>query len=129
VLKLGSQEKGYFRSDKIPEIIKKEDEDKFAVDFDTTYLVNLNNNKYNDAIISFWLKPPWACGHCWQPHKAIISDTDTGYKISNEEFIPTNFAIDSVINENNKIVIYGYDYDCGNHKVLNKLRIKIETKF
>lgn len=119
--------KGYFRSDEIPEIIKKEDDDKFAVYFDTTHLINLNNSKFSDAIISFWLTPPGASGHCWQPHKAIISDTDKGYKISNEEFIPTNFSIDSIVNQNNKRVIYGYDYDCVNHKVLRNLRLVIET--
>ena len=119
--------KGYFRSDKIPEVIKKEDGEKLAVYYDTTYLVNLNQNKFNDAIICFWLTPPGASGHCWQPHKAIISDADKGYKISNEEFIPTNFAINSVANQNNKSVIFGYDYDCGNHKVLRNLRLVLET--
>ena len=119
--------KGYFRSDKIPEIIKKEDDNKFGVYFDTTHLVNLNNNAFSDAIISFWLTPPGASGHCWQPHKAIISDTDKGYKITNEEFIPSNFQIDTIIDsKENKIVIFGYDYDCGNHKVVRVLKITLE---
>ena len=120
--------KEYFRPDKIPDIIKKEDEEKLVVYFDTIHFVNLNNNEFRDAIISYWLTPPGASGHCWQPHKAIVSDTDKGYKISHEEFIPTNFAIDSVINENNKYVINGYDYDCIEHEILKKLRITLKTE-
>ena len=90
------------------------------------YLTELNGSKSADAIITYWLTPPYASGHCWQPHKAIILDTDNGYRITNEEFIPDNFAIDSVLNKEGHVTIYGYDYDCGDHKVLKYIRARIK---
>ena len=63
---------GFFRADSIPEIIEGKEEDKFAVYFDTVYLVDLNSSKFIDGVITYWLTPPGASGHCWQPHKAII---------------------------------------------------------
>jgi hypothetical protein len=120
--------KGYYNSDNLPDIQKltDADNDKLCVRFNEIFLTELNGNKNEDAIISYWLAPPYASGHCWQPHKAIISDTEKGYKITNEEFILDNFAIDSVQNKNGQVTIYGYDYDCGNHMVLRNIRVRIK---
>lgn len=120
--------KGYYTSDNLPDMsnLSEQDAQKLSVHFDTTYITELNSNKNEDAIITYWLMPPFASGHCWQPHKAIILDTDKGYKIVNEEFIPENFAIDSVVNNNGQLIVYGYDYDCANHKVLRNLIMHIK---
>ena len=120
--------KGYYTADNLPDMGKltDSDNDKLSVDYDTIFTVDLNGNKNIDAIITYWLTPPYASGHCWQPHKAIVIDNDKGYNITNEEFIPDNFAIDSVVTKDHSVIIYGYDYDCGNHKVLRNLRVKIK---
>ena len=119
------ERKGYFRPDRIPEVISVKDSNKFAVYYDTIYLVDLNHNKNPDAVISFWLTPPGASGHCWQPHKAIIIDTDWGYKITNEEFIPTNFSLDHIEFRENSNILFGMDYDCSNHRILRDIKIRI----
>ena len=116
--------KGYL----LPDMVTAADTNsaKECIQYDTAYFIDLNNNKYSDAIITYWLTPPFSSGHCWQPHKAIIIDTDKEYKIINEEFIPDNFAIDSVVNKNGHLTTFCYDYDCGNNKILKNLRIKIK---
>lgn len=119
--------KGYLTSDNLPNAAKltKKDEEKLSVDFTSIFKVDINNNKFIDAVITYWLTPPYASGHCWQPHKAIISDTDSGYQITNEEFIPANYAIDSVLTVKGQTTIYGYDYECANHKTLKNIRVRI----
>lgn len=120
--------KGYYTSDNLPDMgkVTDSDSDKLSVEYEKIFTTDLNNNKKLDAIITYWLTPPYASGNCWQPHKAIVVDTDKGYKIINEEFIPDNFAIDSVVTKNHNVTIYGYDYDCGNHEVLRNFRVKIK---
>ena len=125
VLYIHFKSKGYYNSDNLPNAEKVKDSD-LSVDFNKIYLTELNGSKVEDAVITYWLTPPYVSGHCWQPHKAIILDTDKGYKIINEEFIPDNFAIDSVVTKKHKVTIFGYDYDCGNHKVLRYLRIDLK---
>lgn len=119
------ENKGYYNSDNLPDAEKVTDSD-ISVDFNKIYLTELNGSKSEDAVITYWLTPPYASGHCWQPHKAIILDTDKGYRLTNEEFIPDYFAIDSVLNKEGQVTIYGYDYDCGNHKVLKNIRARIK---
>ncbi|NJL76693.1 MAG: hypothetical protein HC892_18400 [Saprospiraceae bacterium] len=94
--------KGYFTSDNLPDMGKLTESDnyKLSVAYDTIFITDLNDNQNIDAIITYWLTPPYASGHCWQPHKAIVVGTDKGYRITNEEFIPDNFAIDSVVTKN-----------------------------
>ena len=122
------KEKGYYNSDNLPVLEKLTDaeKNKLSVSFNEIFLIELNGIKNENAIISYWLTPPYAVGNCWQPHKAIIVPTEKGYKITNEEFIPDNFSIDSVLNKDGQITIYGYDYDCGNHKVLKYIRARIK---
>lgn len=117
--------KGCYTEDNLPgfDQLTEVDNDKLCVTYDTLFMVDLNHNEYQDAIVKYWLTPPYANGHCWQPKKAIILDTNTGYTVKNEGFIPENYAIDSVVSENGQVFIYGFDYDCGNHEVLKYLRI------
>jgi len=119
--------KGLLTSDNLPNIAKltKKDKANLSVEFTSIFKTNLNNNKYSDAVITYWLTPPYAIGHCWQPHKAIITDSDTGYQITNEEFIPDNYAVDSILTVRGQVTIFGYDYDCGNNKTLKNLKVRI----
>lgn len=119
--------KGLLTSDNLPNIAKltKKDKANLSVEFTSIFKMNLNNNKYTDAVITYWLTPPYANGHCWQPHKAIITDTDTGYQITNEEFIPDNYAVDSISTVKEQIIILGYDYDCANKKTLKNLKVRL----
>lgn len=118
---------GYLTEDDLPDIahITEADNRKLSVDYTTIFKTDINHSGRTDAVITYWLTPPHASGHCWQPYKAIIADTDTGYSISNEAFIPDNYAIDSVKNIDGAVIIFGYDYDCGNGRMVRRLRIKL----
>lgn len=120
------KKKGDFISGKVPSTILAADSNKLEVEYDTIYFADINKNKFRDAVISYWLTPPHASGHCWQPHKAIIIDTDSGYKITNEEFIPTNYSIDSIQSNQGSTKLFGYDYDCGNKKIIRQLRLTLK---
>lgn len=107
--------------------------EKMMVGYDTIYYADLNGTRFRDAIITYWICPPYSSGHCLQPSRAVIMDSfsgdlenKSGYEISNENFIPVNYAIDSVVDRNDDVTIYGYDYDCANHKMLRKLKIRVK---
>jgi hypothetical protein len=93
---------------------------KMCVDYDTVYKIQCP--KFSGSIISYWLGPCDLNGHCFQPSKAIIVKTKNGYKISDVDFIPTNFAIDST----KYSFIYGHEYDCGGRGLIRHFRIKLE---
>jgi hypothetical protein len=78
------------------------------------------------GVIYYYNAPVGAVGHCVQPHNAIISNSEKGLTISNEEFLPTNFCIDSVKIIDKKHIIYANDYDCFNNVVVKKYRIVIK---
>lgn len=122
------KKQGCFTLDNLPDRseLTNEYEDKLVIDYTSIFKADLNNNQYTDAVIVYWLNPPYVSGHCWQPHKAIIMDTDSGYQITNEEFIPTNYTVARVSKENGHPTIFGYDYDCGNHRILQNLRIRLK---
>lgn len=119
--------RGFWTADNLPNVsnIQTGHEKKLCVEFASIYKVDLNNNNSSDAVITYWLTPPHAVGNSWQPHKAIIMDTDTGYTISNEEFIPCNYAIDSLIIVNKQIIICGYKYEFDENKISKTLRIRL----
>ena len=119
--------KGYLTSDNLQnmEKLKDSDSDKLIVDYDTLFITDINENKNRDAIITYWLTPPYTSGNCWQPHKAIIVDNENGYQLINEDFIPDNFSIDSVVTREHKAIIFGYEYDCVNHKAIRNFRVNL----
>ncbi len=96
------------------------------VTYDTLFLAKLNNDKYQDAFISYWLAPHGASGQCWQPHKAVIMSTGKGYQLMNEDIIPTNFSVDSVLTRAGQVVILANDYDCSNHVIIRNIKILIQ---
>ncbi len=103
--------------------IKDYSKNKLCIDYDTIY--NIKSNKTCSAIIRFWFKPADLNGTCIQLSLAIISKTKRGLKITNEDFINSNFGVDSIA-ENQ--IIYGYKYDCSKHKVFKKYKLKLEIK-
>ncbi len=124
--------KGYLTDDLVAQrlVLNDTDADKLSVDFDTKYsdLFFITNGGRPFAIITYWLAPPLASGHCFQPHKAIITKTVSGYKITNEDFIPDRFSIKHITNTKGRIIIHATDYQCANHIDLRKLRIDLITK-
>jgi len=121
------KKKGYFVMEEMPYVMnpRKDNSGKLVVDYDKMFVVNFNNDKLADAVVSFSLLPLGGSGECYLPHKAIIMDTDNGYELTNEDFIPENFMIDSIGEINGRHVIFGYDYDCANHQALRRLRITL----
>ena len=103
--------------------IKDYSKDNLCIDYDTIY--NLKSDKTCFAIIRYWLKSADLNGTCVQPSMAIISKTKKGLKITNEEFVNSDFGIDSIAKNQ---IVYGYKYDCSEHKVVKNYRLKLETK-
>jgi len=98
----------------------KKYEERLCVDYDTIY--EIQTRKFSGAVISYWLGTIDLNGHCFQPQKAIIRHTQNGYKITDQNFVSTNFAIDSTLVSN----IYGFDYDCGGKGVLRHFNITLK---
>jgi hypothetical protein len=99
--------------------------DLLRIEYDTIYPIDLNHNRFKDALITYWLAPAYGSSHCYQPYRAIIIDTDTGYTITNRDFIPDNFLIDSVVPDNGRYTIYGSDYECANNRMLRKIKVSL----
>lgn len=99
-----------------------ENKDKKIISFIAMF--PFNNNK--SAVITYYNCLPFQSGHCIQPHNAIISNSEKGFTISNEDFLPTNIAIDSLVTVNKKTVIYAVDYNCELHKVRNNYKIELK---
>lgn len=91
-----------------------------CVSYDTSYIVSTSS--FCGAVVSYWIGPPDLNGHCFQPSKAFIQYTNRGHRISNENFILTNFAIDSTVGS----YIYGQDYDCGGRGIIRQFKILLK---
>ena len=89
------------------------------VDYDTVY--KIQSKELSVLVISYWQGPTDLNGHCFQPKKAIIQKTKNGIKITNEEFIPTSFAIDSTKSN----FIYGHEFECVGRGNLRQFRIEL----
>ncbi|MDF2455123.1 MAG: hypothetical protein K0R51_1116 [Cytophagaceae bacterium] len=123
--------KGCYTADNLPDMsdmdkLSEADQMKRSVHYDTIFTADLNHSKSMDAVITYWLTPLYANGNNWRPHKAILIDTEKGYKITNEEFIPDYYIIDSVITQNREVIIYGYEFDRGTRKASRNFRITIK---
>lgn len=103
--------------------IKDYSKENLCIDYDTIY--NIKSNKTCSAIIRYWLTPADLNGICVQPFMAIISKTGKSITITNEEFVNQDFVIDSIA-ENQ--TVYGYTYDCSEHKLLKNYKLKLEIK-
>ncbi len=78
------------------------------------------------GVISYYNAPVGAIGHCVQPHNALISISEKGLILSNEEFLSPNFTIDSLKMEDNKPIIYSRDYNCYTKEFLKKYKIQLK---
>jgi hypothetical protein len=94
--------------------------DCISVEYDSLYRIQTEN--LSGAVISYWLGPVDLNGHCFQPKKAIVLSTPKGYKIINEEFIPTSFIVDRT----RGAYIYGEEYECGGRGTLRQFRIALK---
>jgi hypothetical protein len=89
------------------------------VDFDTVY--NLHSQQLSGAVISYWLGTVDRNGHCFQPQKALLLNTRSGYKVAKEQILPPDFIIDSV----SEATVYGYEYECGGKGVIRQFRLSL----
>lgn len=105
-----------------------DDFNKKIIDFDTIYIINMNGNKYNDAIVSYWHHKVFTSGHCVLPHRAIIMGSDKGYVVLYEEFIPPTYEVDSIIQTENGTHIIGKVFECTNNIFRKRLNINIISK-
>lgn len=94
---------------------------KKVIEFSELFLFNSQL-----GVITYWNAEPGAIGNCVQPHLALISNTEKGLAISNEEFLSPNFAIDSLKMEDNKPIIYSRDYNCYTKEFLKKYKIQLK---
>ncbi len=93
--------------------------EELYVTFDKLY--PFKSNYISGAVVSYWLGPRDLNGHCFQPRKAVILNTKDGIKFTNENFIPINFTLDSVVGTN----IYGYEYECGGMGTIKHFQVRI----
>ncbi len=97
---------------------------KKAIDLLKLYNISINN--FGSKIISYYYCEPFLNGNCVQPHFAIISKTTNGYKIFDEDFLPSTFKIDSIVKHHNTSYVYAFNFDCSNHKKLKSYRIILQ---
>lgn len=93
--------------------------------YDTIHKRNLNKDKHEDAIISYWLMPCLAAGHCYQPTYAIISKINGKPTLLSAEFIPESFYIDSISSDKKNNYLYLNKFDCGTDKIDSRYKAKI----
>lgn len=91
-----------------------------CVAFDTLY--NIRSSAFSGGIICYWLGVCDLNGHCFQPSKAVIVRTKNGFKISDEDFIPSSVNIDSIMRK----FIYGYEYDCSARRTVRQIKIQLK---
>jgi len=99
--------------------------DIWCADIDTVWPAHLNGDKFIDAVIEYQDAPCRANGHCIMPHKAIVAYINGKYRFLARDFIPSNYFIDSIRVEKGFQIIYGDDYDCGEHETVRKFRAQI----
>lgn len=120
---------GYTRKNVPDSLLNHDGDEPMIIDYDTIYTMNLNGDKYEDAIITYWWSPYSLNGHCVQPHYAVVTNSNTGYEISNENFLSDDFYIDSTKIEGSQNLIFGGFSNCGRYFGLYrnfKLNLKLE---
>ncbi len=123
------QERGFYTEYAKPSFEKFRDVDNYipCAEYARIFFVDLNGNKKRDAVISYWFDPAYTNGHCVQPHYAIIADTDKGYQVTDKEFIPPSFILDSIAVNRQQVVIHCKEYECANKRVLRNLVLKLKS--
>lgn len=93
---------------------------KTCISYDTIH--KFAANRFCGGIISYWLGPADLNGHCFLPSHSVIQLTENGYKISNVNFIPSNFILDSI----QETILYGFIYDCGRSESKRPFKITLK---
>lgn len=99
----------------IPRLPKNKN--KTVIAYDTLLPINKHS-----GIVFYWNAKPNAVGHCVQPHHAIIVGDAENFKITNEDFLPETFVLDSIKNN----VIFGYSYNCVEDKIIMKYKFNLK---
>jgi hypothetical protein len=99
----------------IPRLPKNKN--KNVIEFDSLLLIDNHS-----GIVSYWNAKPNAVGHCVQPHHAIIVADKDDFMITNEDFLPETFVLDSIKNK----TIFGYSYNCAADKIIKKYTFTIK---
>jgi hypothetical protein len=99
----------------IPRLPKNKN--KNVIEFDSLLLIDNHS-----GIVSYWNAKPNAVGHCVQSHHAIIVADKDDFKITNEDFLPETFVLDSIKNK----TIFGYSYNCAADKIIKKYTFTIK---
>lgn len=108
--------KGGYTRKNVPDSLLNDDGDEpMIIEYDTIYTMNLNGDKYEDAIITYWWGPYSLNGHCVQPHYAVVTNSNANYEISNEDFLSEDFYIDSTRIVGSQNLIFGKFSNCGGH--------------
>jgi hypothetical protein len=95
-----------------------------CIEYDTIYKLNLKP-EIPAAVISYWLVPAHGGGHCFQPRRSIISREATAYQISNLDFIPAGFLIDSIRND---ATLFISGFNCSKNEVERTIKLKLVTQ-
>jgi len=93
--------------------------------YDTIYKCNLNNDRHEEAIISYWLMPCLSSGTCFQPTRAIITKINGKYKLISAELLPSYFNIDTVTSDKTYNYLNFYKFNCPEPGVVKRYKSKI----
>jgi hypothetical protein len=102
--------------------------DIWCADVDTVWPVYLNGDRFIDAVIEYEDAPCMANGHCIMPHKGIVAYINGKYRFIGRDFLLSRFYMDSIKAGPAGIVIYGAEYDCGQHENIRNYRALIKQK-
>lgn len=94
-----------------------QNKDKNVIAFDTLLVINNHS-----GIVTYWNAKPNAVGHCVQPHHAMIVADNDNFKITNEDFLPETYVLDSIKNK----IIFGYSYNCVADKIIKKYKFNLK---
>ena len=109
--------------------IAKDGTNKCVVYFDTATFVSLNNDDIYDAIIQYYLYPPYALchGNDFQ-HKSILISKDGKYNILGIDFISQYYVIDSIKQiSTTSLFINGNGYDWADWRINRHFKITLKT--
>jgi hypothetical protein len=80
-------------------------------------LLLINNHS---GIVQYYNHKPNEVGSRVQPHNAIVVADAKDFKITNEDFLDSTFALDSVKNN----VIFGYKYNAMDRKIVHNYKFR-----
>jgi hypothetical protein len=103
---------------------RKTDDEKVLIEaiYDT---INQIRYKSVKATISYVIKPYGASSTCFQPDHALVIYSHHQYSIIDEGIIPDHFFIDSIQSTNSGVIVFGYDWNCSDHKKIRNFKLNL----